>query len=549
MRSEQSQQRRKEGLAKKISIEEPSQSTAWKDALPHLDEALNKLPESDRRVLILHFFEEKTFPKVAQALGKSPAAAQKQSRRALEKLAQILKRKGVVITSLALGSCLTSELAKAAPPSVVKALSKITLTTNPPLLGTLVVAKAPLILAIAAAATLATFLGARQMEISQKKDHNQQLRAQLAQAPLKTTRPLRKASDSGGGRFQPDAALLAEAYYDADQTENNSEISAIRDYVQSLDQETLVKLLTQSTTPLLPRKHQKRFIQGLVSSLSAKDSGQALQILFDAYDHDPSQDFRGERASDFRFWLLKSIASGEALAWLQAREDAEGQTGQDDKSLNPFRAEALTHFLQLDFERATVYLQRFAENNQRELLTSVYRSYSRGYRDSDADQFLQLSAHFDEKNRSQFLRAFLQRRDTKPPLQWADELYQNTHRRAEDRSKILSFASQHILHSHPLPNQRIAKLQSWLDHKDSSLTAQCLGEAFASLGITKALQPAISYAKVASDNNWLAFYLSHEEVPSLLNQPSKQAEVLSLIEMIPDPTLRQQTRQYLSPEP
>ena len=253
--------------------------------------------------------------------------------------------------------------------------------------------------------------------------------------------------------------------------------------------------------------------------------------------------------SDFRFWLLKSIESGEALAWLQAKEDAEGQTGQDDKSLNPCRAEALTHFLQLDFERAAFYLQRFEENNQRELLTSVYQSYSRGHRDSDADQFLQLADHFDEKNRSQFLKAFLGRRDTKPPLQWADELYQNAHLRAEDRRKILSFASQRVLHSHPLPNQRIAKLQAWLDQKDSSLTAQCLGEAFASLGIAKALQPAISYSKVASDNNWLAFYLSHEEARSLLDEASKQAEVFSLIERIPDPTLRQQTRQYLSPEP
>ena len=86
------------------------------------------------------------------------------------------------------------------------------------------------------------------MEISRKKEHNQQLRAQLAQAPLKSARPLRSASDSGGGRFQPDAALLAEAYYDADQTDNRAEISAIKDYVQSLDQETLVKLLTQATT-------------------------------------------------------------------------------------------------------------------------------------------------------------------------------------------------------------------------------------------------------------------------------------------------------------
>jgi hypothetical protein len=86
--------------------------SAWQDALPHLDAAIDTLPEADRHVLLLHFVYEMTFPEIARRLGKSAAAVQKQSRRALENLQRILGKRGVTLSLGILTAGLTAEMAK-----------------------------------------------------------------------------------------------------------------------------------------------------------------------------------------------------------------------------------------------------------------------------------------------------------------------------------------------------------------------------------------------------------------------------------------------------
>jgi len=85
MRPEISHHRRKQLMTPDDSGET---SSHWTEAIPHLDQAIDHLPESDRSLLLLHYFESRPFPKIAQALRKKPAAVQKQSQRALEKLAR-----------------------------------------------------------------------------------------------------------------------------------------------------------------------------------------------------------------------------------------------------------------------------------------------------------------------------------------------------------------------------------------------------------------------------------------------------------------------------
>lgn len=88
---------------------------AWHEALPHLDVAIDKLPESDRHVLLLHFVNEMTFPEIARRVGRSAAAVQKQSRRALESLHRSLVSRGAKISLGLLTAGLTAEMAKAGP--------------------------------------------------------------------------------------------------------------------------------------------------------------------------------------------------------------------------------------------------------------------------------------------------------------------------------------------------------------------------------------------------------------------------------------------------
>ena len=63
----------------------PEDGGAMEDALPLLDDAMSALGESDRRALLMRFYERKSFKAIAAQLGKTEAACQKQARRAVAK--------------------------------------------------------------------------------------------------------------------------------------------------------------------------------------------------------------------------------------------------------------------------------------------------------------------------------------------------------------------------------------------------------------------------------------------------------------------------------
>ena len=66
---------------------------------PIVDEALDRLPETDRLAVLYHYYEGRDFREVGALLGKTDAAAQKQTRRALEKLGGMLQKRGVAISA------------------------------------------------------------------------------------------------------------------------------------------------------------------------------------------------------------------------------------------------------------------------------------------------------------------------------------------------------------------------------------------------------------------------------------------------------------------
>lgn len=86
LRSESRHKRKKEALMNApVDPHEPADSK-WSDAVSQLDDLIELLPASDRDVLMLHFVNDLTFPEIARQLGRTSAAVQKQSRRALGKL-------------------------------------------------------------------------------------------------------------------------------------------------------------------------------------------------------------------------------------------------------------------------------------------------------------------------------------------------------------------------------------------------------------------------------------------------------------------------------
>ena len=133
------------------------------EILPLVDEAVDELPESDRRMVILRFFEGRSFNEIARTAGKSAAACQKQTSRALEKLEKILRRRGVVAGATMLATVLATESAKAVPLAAVPAISTSALAASTSLtqssiflttIQTMTYAKTKVAVAVAAAAAL-----------------------------------------------------------------------------------------------------------------------------------------------------------------------------------------------------------------------------------------------------------------------------------------------------------------------------------------------------------------------------------------------------------
>lgn len=120
MRSQASRRRREQQAALHAAPgPAPDSEPMWVNALPHLDFVLDSLGDSDRTLLLLHFYEGRSYPRIAELLGKSTAAVQKQSQRALEKLAKLLRGKGFSLSVAAVTAGLGAEFAKAAPASVL----------------------------------------------------------------------------------------------------------------------------------------------------------------------------------------------------------------------------------------------------------------------------------------------------------------------------------------------------------------------------------------------------------------------------------------------
>lgn len=101
----------------------------WREALPVLDEAIDGLTDSDRKLILLRFFEHKSFREIGDSLAKSESAAQKQGERALNRLGDILRNKGVAITGVALTSGLSSQAIPTVSESLVTSISSGALKT------------------------------------------------------------------------------------------------------------------------------------------------------------------------------------------------------------------------------------------------------------------------------------------------------------------------------------------------------------------------------------------------------------------------------------
>ena len=78
------------------------QQPQWEHVAPMLDEAMDAMRQTDREALVLRFFNRQTVREVGEQLGISEDAAKQRISRAVDRLGDLLKRRGVAIGSAAL---------------------------------------------------------------------------------------------------------------------------------------------------------------------------------------------------------------------------------------------------------------------------------------------------------------------------------------------------------------------------------------------------------------------------------------------------------------
>jgi RNA polymerase sigma factor (sigma-70 family) len=163
LRKERRRRAREHQAVAMNEIERDSRSSEWQSIRPLIDDALNQLHPTDRDALLLRFFEQCSLVEIGRRLGFGESGASRRVSRALDKLRELLAKRGVTTTasalSVALGvhgvqmspAGLGAKLAKA---SLINAATTATSLTSTLGLVALMTAKFKILLAVAAAILL-----------------------------------------------------------------------------------------------------------------------------------------------------------------------------------------------------------------------------------------------------------------------------------------------------------------------------------------------------------------------------------------------------------
>jgi RNA polymerase sigma factor (sigma-70 family) len=99
------------------------ESVVWEEVGPVLDEAINTLDERDRQAILLRYFGKQPFGEVGRRLRLSENAARMRVERALEKLHDLLVRRGITSSAAALAAALSGNAVAAAPAGIAASTS------------------------------------------------------------------------------------------------------------------------------------------------------------------------------------------------------------------------------------------------------------------------------------------------------------------------------------------------------------------------------------------------------------------------------------------
>jgi len=159
---------------------------SWEGTAPHLDAALGELSESDRDAITLRYFEKKSALEMAGLLGISDEAAQKRVSRAVDRLRELMARRGVTVGAGGLVAVLSANAVQAAPLGLAGTISAVvlsgtTLTTTAGAAAAIAMTTLQKSIVVASVAVLAGTGIYEARQVSQLHDQVQTLRQQNEQ--------------------------------------------------------------------------------------------------------------------------------------------------------------------------------------------------------------------------------------------------------------------------------------------------------------------------------------------------------------------------------
>jgi RNA polymerase sigma factor (sigma-70 family) len=311
----------------------------WADALPHLDQSLDRLSAPEREVLMLHFAERRTFPEIAARLGSTPDAVRMRTNRALASLSRMIGKKGAAIPASVLAAGLAGTFAQSAP-AAVASLTPIALVgfgkVSPVSVvlhsfQTMNTAKAFGAAGIALALCVPLAVQQRQIAKAEARIASLQRSAearntstsQPAIAPIGTTQTKRDGQII-------DLKGLAEAALNGDYFSDRR----IRHVIDRLDTNNLAGLIETALHGGMMPAPREALLQKLLGELHKRDPALFLEwsikvlagtVPTSAVRSSYALTLRSNAEKGFRSWMAAQPA--QAAAWAEANEDAWKQFG------------------------------------------------------------------------------------------------------------------------------------------------------------------------------------------------------------------------------
>ena len=216
-----------------------SDNAVWEQIAPHLDGALSELSEPDRDALMLRYFERKSALEMAQRLGTTEAAAQKRVNRAVERLREIIAKRGATVGAGGLVGLISANAVHAAPAGLAATISTAAIGAGTTIAATVGATTTKIIAmttlqkaAITTAIIVAAGAGIYQArQASRLRDQVETLRQQ--QVPLaEQTQRLQRERDDATNKL----AALTEENVQLKQGQKSAEVLKLRGEVGVLRQ-------------------------------------------------------------------------------------------------------------------------------------------------------------------------------------------------------------------------------------------------------------------------------------------------------------------------